>query len=387
MKDSASGYTLRMRFAGLLALLLVSTSYAQTPVAPPLQTHQVNADGSITFRYVNKGAKNVEVSIDAPDTKLPMTMGQDGVWTVTTNKLVPEYYGYAFMVDGALSLDPNNPDTRRNFVFSADNVMVRGETPMPWELTAIPHGRVDRHVFTTHVAQHLPADQSAYVVYTPPGYDSRRKGGYPVFYLLHGWSDEETGWLEIGRANYILDTLIAQNKAVPMIVVMTLGYGDLDFVTKGFSIWNDPAKVDHNTTQYATELLTEVMPAVDREYNVAAGRENRAIGGLSMGGLESLYVGLNHPDKFAYVVGMSSAIHGRNFDKHFGAIDAKKANLKLLWVACGTEDNLLAPNREFVTWAKARGLPVMPVETPGRHIWPVWRDNLISVAPLLFRSK
>jgi enterochelin esterase-like enzyme len=357
------------------------------PQAPPLQTHQVNADGTITFRYADRSATNVNVSIDSPQKILPMTRGEDGVWSVTTPKLAPEYYGYAFVVDGVTKLDPNNADTRRNFIFLANNVMLPAQPPAPWELTAIPHGRVDHHVYTTHVAKNLPADQSAYVVYTPPGYDAKRKGGYPVLYLLHGWSDDETGWSQVGRADLILDTLIAQGKAVPMIVVMPLGYGNLDFVRNGSSVWDEPKLVDENTLLDSQALLTEVIPAVEHEYNAAAGRDNRAIIGLSMGGLESLTIGLNHAEQFAYVGGMSSAIHQRHFDEAMPKLDAKKANLRLLWVACGTGDDLIAPNRDFVQWAKQKGLTVTAVETPGAHVWPVWRDNLLAFAPLLFRAK
>jgi enterochelin esterase family protein len=375
----------RFVLIAFLAGSLVS-AFAQ-PQAPPLQTHQVNPDSTITFRYVDPSATKVDVSIDAPQKLLPMTRGEDGVWSVTTPKLAPEYYGYAFVVDGVTKLDPNNADTRRNFIFLANNVMLPAQPPAPWELTAIPHGRVDHHEYTTHVVKNLPADQNAYVIYTPPGYDSKRKAGYPVLYLLHGWSDDEVGWSQVGRADLILDTLIAQGKAVPMIVVMPLGYGNMDFVRKGFSVWDKPELVNENTSLDSEALLTEVAPAVEREYNVSVGRENRAIIGLSMGGLESLTIGLNHTDQFAYVGGMSSAIHQRHFDEAMSKLDVKKANLRLLWVACGTGDDLLAPNREFVQWAKQRGLQVTAVETPGAHVWPVWRDNLLAFAPLLFRAK
>jgi enterochelin esterase-like enzyme len=368
-------------FAGSLV-----AAFAQ-PQAPSLQTHQVNADSTITFRYADRSATTVNLSIDSPQKMLPMTRGADGVWSVTTPKLAPEYYGYAFVVDGVTKLDPNNADTRRNFIFLANNVMLPAQPPAPWELTAIPHGRVDHHVYTTHVVKNLPADQSSYVVYTPPGYDSKRKGGYPVLYLLHGWSDDELGWSLVGRADLILDTLIAQGKAVPMIVVMPLGYGNLDFVRQGSSVWDEPKLVNENTALDSQALLTEVIAAVEHEYNAAAGRDNRAIIGLSMGGLESLTIGLNHADQFAYVGGMSSAIHLRHFDEAMPKFDAKKANLRLLWVACGTEDDLIAPNREFVQWAKQKGLTVTAVETPGAHVWPVWRDNLLAFAPLLFRAK
>ncbi len=376
----------RLAIAALLAAFASFTS-AQTPIAPPLQTHQVNPDSTITFRYANRAAKDVAVSIDSPQKRLPMTRGEDGVWTVTTPKLAPEYYGYAFIVDGVTTLDPNNAETRRNFIFLANNVLLPGQPPMPWELTAIPHGRVDRHVYTTHVVRNLPSNQSAYVVYTPPGYDANRASGYPVLYLLHGWSDEETAWTEIGRANLILDSLIAEKKAVPMIVVMTLGYGNLEFVTHSESAWDSQERVAENGALFERALLTEVMPAVEREYDTAKGRENRAIIGLSMGGLESLYTGLNRADVFAYVGGMSSAVHHRNFDEAMPKLDAKKANLRLLWVACGTSDDLIAPNRDFVQWAKQKGLPVTAVETPGAHVWPVWRDDLLQFAPLLFRVK
>ena len=371
----------------LVAAFLAASAIGQTPVAPTLQTHQLNADNTITFRYQNKGAKKVTVSIDAPDTALPMTMDAEGVWSVTTPKLAPEYYGYAFIVDGVTTLDPNNPDVRHNFVFLANNIMVPSQPPMPWELKDVAHGRVDHRFFTTHIEKNLPSNQSAYAVYTPPGYDAKHKGGYPVLYLLHGWSDDETGWEQIGHASLILDSLIAEQKAVPMIVVMPLGYGNLDFVTKGGQVWGEAAKVDENVSLFSSALLSEILPVVEHDYNISGDRSSHAIAGLSMGGLESLTIGLNHADKFAYVVGMSSAVHLRKFDEHIPGLDAKKANLKLLWVACGTGDDLLAPNREFVAWAKAKGLPVTAVETPGRHIWPVWRDNLIAVAPLLFRSK
>jgi len=371
----------------LIAALFASSVAAQTPAAPPLQTHQVNPDNTITFRYLNKGAKKVTVSIDAPDNLLPMTVDDNGVWSVTTPKLAPEYYGYAFVVDGLTTLDPNNADVRRNYIYFANNVLVPGQPAQPWELTDIPHGRVDHRYFATHVGKNFPSNQGAYVVYTPPGYDAKRKGGYPVLYLLHGYSDDETGWEQVGHTSLILDSLIAQQKAVPMLVVMPLGYGNLDFVTSHDKVWSDPARVEENVSLYSSILLSEVLPAVEREYNAARDRNSRAIAGLSMGGLESLYTGLNHTDKFAYIIGMSSAADQRNFGEHMPDLDAKKADLKLLWVACGTDDALLKPNREFIAWAKTKSLPVTAVETPGRHTWVVWRDNLINVAPLLFRSK
>ena len=207
--------------------------------------------------------------------------------------------------------------------------------------------------------------------------------------VLHGWSDKDTGWTAVGQANLILDSLIAQNKIVPMIVVMPLGYGDYTFVNHGHTVWDDPKQVDNNVNIYSDMLIGEVLPAVQHDYAIATDPAQHAIAGLSMGGLESVTIGLNHPEVFRYVVGMSAALRGEAFDQHFpafaGGNENTFAHFKLLWIACGTDDSLITPNRHFVTWAKSRHLPVTAVETPGQHTWLVWRDNLLNFAPLLFR--
>jgi enterochelin esterase family protein len=379
-----------MMYRVLVTTLFVSVSALSQTYAPAFNSHEVHPDGSITFRYYGEGAKSVAVNLDVDGRPTPMTPGTDGIWSLTTRPLTPEYYGYDLTVDGKIQLDPLNPDVRFNYQNLANQVMVPAHPSAPWELADIPHGRVDHQVFTSHVVKNLPADQSAYVIYTPPGYDQHRKGGYPVLYLLHGWSDNETGWTEIGKAQYILDSLIHDGKAVPMIVVMPLGYGDLNFVTKDGSVWKDPAQVSGNLRLYTESLLTEVMPAVASSYDIAKGRENHAIIGLSMGGLESLSIGLNHTDTFAWVGGMSSAVINPDFDAMVPGItgpeSAKAAKLRLLWVACGTDDTLIKPNRAFVAWAKGKGLSPVAVETPGLHVWEVWRDNLVHFAPLLFRK-
>ncbi|HEY4356591.1 MAG TPA: alpha/beta hydrolase-fold protein [Acidobacteriaceae bacterium] len=378
----------------LLAGLAVLTTqklraFQQQPVVPtrPASSHQVNPDGSITFRYKDGSAKKVSVSTDATFQPLPMTRGDDGVWTVTTPALPPSIYGYSFSVDGVLELDPRNLNVRHNLAAPVSEVTVPAEPPAPWELTDIAHGVVARHVFTTRVAKNLPQNQSAYFVYTPPGYDSKHSGGYPVLYLLHGFTDAEDGWTSVGRAHLILDSLIDSGKAVPMIVVMPLGYGNFSFLQGGFANWDNASAVDDNTTLFEQMLETEVMPAIERDYNTAKGRDNRAIAGLSMGGLESLTVGLNHTDQFAYIAAFSSAVQHEGFDQRISQLNAQKADLRLLWVACGVEDHLVDANRAFVTWARSKKLPITAVETPGEHTWLVWRNNLLHVAPLLFRRQ
>lgn len=376
-----------MRRFALLAVLCCVPVFAQQP--KPGTTTGVNPDGSITFRYANSGAQSVNVQTDAVAKPLPMQKGENGLWTVTTPPLKPEHYGYSFQVDGVTMLDPLNHVVRPNLVGLASDILVPGSPAEPWELTSIPHGNLTRQMYRTKVAQNLPASQEPYIVYTPPGYDAKKAGGYPVLYLLHGWSDDETGWTAVGQAQYIMDTLLSREKIVPMIVVMPMGYGDYSFVTSGHDVWNDPAKVDSNVNNFSDMLTEEILPAVERDYNVAKDRDHRAIAGLSMGGLESLRIGITHHELFSYVIGMSSAVHNEQFDQHFTGLaagnGANLTQLKLLWVGCGTEDSLLKPNRDFVTWAKSRGLRVTAVETPGQHTWLVWKQDLLAVAPLLFR--
>jgi enterochelin esterase family protein len=377
-----------------IALFAAATlAIAQQP-AIPIKSHEVNADKTVTFRYMAAAATKVLVNSDAFLTPQAMTKGADGIWTLTTSPLAPQYYSYSFSEDGITKLDPFNPITVQNsdtlpaVYYLGSKVLVPGTPPMPWEMTAVPHGEVHHHRFTTKIVKDLGADQSGYTVYTPPNYDAKKKGGYPVLYLLHGWSDVETGWTNDGKANLILDNLIAAGKAVPMIIVMPLGYGIEDFAKHPISIWGNKELVAQNLTLFTQSFETEFMPMVEHEYNIAKGRDQHAIAGLSMGGLEALTIGLNHTDQFAYVAGMSSALTGgNNFDILIPIVDAKKMNLKLLWVACGTEDGLIKPNRAFVAWAKSKGFPVTPVETPGRHTMVVWRYNLAALAPLLFQTK
>jgi enterochelin esterase-like enzyme len=370
------------RILPLMLTLAAIPTFAQNP---PLDSHEVNSNGTITFRYQNAGASKVTINTDAAFDPLVMQKDSSGLWTVTTKPLPAEYYNYSFVVDGVSQLDPLNGDVNPNIVGLSNHVLVPGKPPAPWELTQIPHGNVTRHMLTTFIGRNLPMNQEPYFVYTPPNYDAKRKGGYPVLFLLHGWSDYGDGWLDVGRADLILDSLISTGSIVPMIVVMPQGYGDYSFVTSGHTVWDDPAKVNNNLTLYSKMLMQEIVPAVERDYPITKGRENHAIAGLSMGGLESLTIGINHANYFAYVGGFSSAVKNLNFKQQI--MDPGMArDLRVLWVACGTSDDLIEPNRNFVGWAKAQQLPVTPIETEGKHTWLVWRDNLTHFTPLLFRA-
>jgi len=171
-----------------------------------------------------------------------------------------------------------------------------------------------------------------------------------------------------------------------MVVVMPLGYGDMGFVENGFNIWNDPTAVDHNTQLFMRMLTDEIMPFAESAYNIARNREGRAIAGLSMGGLESLDIGLHETDKFAWIGGFSSAVQNFDYERQLAALNPKTANVELLWIACGTEDHLIDANRKIIAFLKMKGMPVTQIETPGQHVSLVWRDNLIHFVPLLFQK-
>jgi enterochelin esterase-like enzyme len=352
------------------------------------ESHQINPDHSITFRLDAPNARAVELVSDITADLIPLAKGKDGLWAVTTAPLPPALYSYAFSVDGVDEPDPRSSWPKPNLILSASMVLIPGTPPKPWEPAAIPHGAVHSHVYTTTIAEGLPANQSRYVVYTPPDYDPDSAQPYHVLYLLHGWSDSEIAWTQIGQAHLILDALIASGKAKPMIVVMPLGYGHMSFVETGIEVWQNPAAITANVMRFKRVLLNELLLQVKSTYNVRRDREGRAIAGLSMGGLESLVIGLNHSDKFAWIGAFSSALSfldDRRTSQLFAHLDSA-AKPNLLWISCGTEDPLLPSNRSFIAWLKQGGVPVTAVETPGGHDWTVWRDRFIQFAPLLFAT-
>jgi enterochelin esterase-like enzyme len=375
----------RARIALPLSLIFASTFLAAQN-APPFHSTVVHPDRTVTFQYRNATAAKVQLAVDGMANPIAMEKGTAGVWTATTQPLAPEIYDYHFIADGERQLDPANPRVTRNLIEIGNLFEVPGDTAQLWDLTNVPHGNLSIHLYTSNVVQGLPDNQSQFFVYTPPGYDAKAKKPYPVLYLLHGWSDDAAGWTVVGRANLILDNLLAQGKIKPMVVVMPLGYGTMSFV-RDDSVWDHSATIDRNTSLFSKALLTEVMPQIESAFNVSRKREDRAIAGLSMGGLQSLTAGLTNTDKFAWVGGFSSAVQALSFDGPLATLDPKKADLRLLWIACGTEDGLIEPNRKFVAFLKTKDMPVTQIETPGMHTWMVWRDNLIHFAPLLFQNK
>ena len=223
-------------------------------------------------------------------------------------------------------------------------------------------------------------------IHQPPTIQMQKRNPYPVLYLQHGFSDDASGWTAVGRANVILDNLIAQGKAKPMLVVMSLGYGAPEILKPDFSGWNDKELVGRNFSKFTQALLAEVIPQVEKSYRVKTDRQSRAIAGLSMGGSETLLTALNHQDHFAYAGAFSSGGLPTPFDPVFPELDSKtNDHLKLLWISCGTDDGLIQLNRQFRGWLKEKGIKHSDVETPGAHTWMVWRRNLAEFVPLLFQ--
>lgn len=354
---------------------------AQTP--QPVHSPEVHSDNRVTFRFRAPNAKEVLLAREGAQ-RAPMQKDEEGVWSITTDALQPDLYGYAFVADGVSLIDPSNPLMKPNLLNTQSMVHVRGAGSAPWDVNNVPHGAIHRHLYRSGIV----GDDRDFYVYTPPGYDATSKKLYPVLYLLHGFSDDARGWTAVGQAHLILDNLLSQGKAKPMLIVMPLGYGAPEIVTRGAPPLRDPKLRERNLEKFRDALLTEVIPEVEKAYRVSKDRNSRAIAGLSMGGAESLYTGLNAVNRFAWIGAFSSGGLTEDFDTAFPALDSKTgAQLRLLWIACGTDDRLIDVNRKFREWLKTREIRHTGIETPGAHTWMVWRRNLAEFAPLLFQGK
>lgn len=341
------------------------------------QAPQVHPDDSVTFSYYEPNVKTVRLVLDGLPAPVDMARSGDGNWTCTTKPLKPQIYSYHFLVDGLAVLDQANTWVEPNLLYLNNLLLVKGATPQPWEQTNVPHGTVEHRFYHSMLA----GDDRDYYVYTPPGYDTKPKHKYPVLYLLHGLSDAANAWTEVGRANFILDNLIASGKAQPMIVVMPLGYGDLAVLHASGPEWE--RLMQENYSKFAETLLAEMMPRMEREYRVDKAAKNTAIAGSSMGGAEALYAGVGHPEKFGYVAAMSAA--KLPFDAPVLQWNAKR---ELLWLSCGDDDPIVGgADRELFRWLKERNVNASMNWTAGGHTWLVWRENLIALAPLLFQHK
>lgn len=388
---------------------VISIDPAARAAQQQIRSAVVHPDGSATFNVIAPNAKTVELTLEGEANPRPFQQDASGMWTLTTEPLKPEYYGYRVIVDGEREMDPRDPDVRLNLQNPSSIVHVPGRpSPEPWDLQDIPHGTVDHVMYTSKLATDEAGlhDRDMYV-YLPPNYDAKRKQKYPVLYLLHGYSDSAIGWTDAGQANWILDSLINQGKIQPMVVVMPRAYGTMRMITEGWGVWTAPYKLPiENQDIFEQMMLKEVIPMAEARYDIATDAAHRAIAGLSMGGGHSIHTGLNHPEVFGYVGAFSSAIvsplaPGSTNQQNAAAIpdstyqaafqgivpNAKtQAPFKLFWLSCGTEDGLNTVNQKFGSWAKQNIKGNVSVnQTPGMHTWLVWRENLITFSQLLWK--
>lgn len=360
---------------------------ARPAFLPPVVSPEVGSDGRVTMRLRAPNAQRVFLNLEGTQA-VAMQRDTGGVWSHVTAPLAPDIYGYTFNVDGVTIVDPSNPEVKPVFRASTGQSLVHvpGPATLSWEVNDVPRGAVTQRFYTSG----LIGDRRDYYVYTPPGYDPRRARPYPVLYLLHGMSDDASGWVKAGRANVILDNLIARRQAEPMLVVMTLGYGVPGIMDGGF--WGrriDTTTIRLNTTRYVDALVGEVVPQVEKAYHVGTSREQRAVAGLSMGGGQSLYAGLTHLDRFAWIGAFSSAVSmvDSDFDRVYPGLDARaNERLRLLWIAVGKDDFLYKENLRFRDWLAQKQVKAEFVESAGGHTWMVWRRYLTDFAPRLFRA-
>jgi len=344
--------------------------------APRFVSPEVHADRTVTFRL--RAPKASEVTVAFQGVK-PMAKDADGTWSLTVGPLEPEIYEYSFTVDGARVLDTANTLLKTGRTLSGNLLEIPGTPPRFDEVQEVPHGSIQVRTYTSTP---LKRRRQLYV-YLPSQYDSEPARRFPVLYLRHGSGDDESTWSLQGRAGVILENLIAQGKAVPMLIVMT--NGDTDNTWAGGS---SPEALD----LLGKELLGDVIPLIEKNYRVNTNRVNRAITGLSMGGGQAFTIGLKHLETFAWVGEFSSGLlsdTGFNLARHLPGFldDPARANqqLKLLFLSCGTEDPRIPGHMDLMDTLKAKHIRYVWYPTPGAHEWKVWRHSLAEFLPKLFR--
>jgi enterochelin esterase-like enzyme len=407
-----------LRRSGLIAFataLAAITLNGQTPAAPPvgapaaqapapgargggrggpqLVSPEVKPDNSVTFRFRAPSAREVRLIGELDGQTYPMTKDESGVWSVTIGPLAPDVYNYQFNVDGVIAMDPVNPAVKLGFgAFPPANMFeIPGDEFE--DARSVPHGTVR---IETYHSKTLGVPRTLWM-YTPPGYETGTTQ-YPVLYLLHGAGNIESSWMLTGRANYILDNLIAEGKTKPMIVVNPLGY-----VRQGVNLAPErPVAAPAGGAaaapagpggavgggQFGKDLLDDVIPFVEQKFRTLKDADNRAIGGLSMGGGQTAAIGFANPDKFHSIVIMSAGATNadQNYPGFFSDPAATNKKLKLLWLGIGKDDALvMASNKALEETLTKTGIKHTYRVTEGRHEWVVWRHHLREVAPLLFR--
>ena len=377
----------------MMVLLMPMAALAQQALwgGSKLISPEIHENKTVTFRIKAPKAVKVQVLGDFLSKGVAdLVENKEGVWEYTTPEpLAPELYSYAFVVDGLKVNDPNNVYMIRDVATVNNIFIVGGERADLYMVNKVPHGSVAK------VWYHSPSlgIDRRMTVYTPAGYETSGKR-YPVFYLLHGMGGDENAWSELGRAAQILDNLIAQDKAEPMIVVMTNGNADLEAAPGESSLGYMPPTTRLGKTMEGSfeTHFPEVVKFIDKNYRTKANKKNRAIAGLSMGGFHSLHISKQYPDMFDYVGLFSAAIMpGKNATSPVYKDMEGKLKLQftkkpaLYWIAIGKTDFLYKANREYRKLLDEKGYPYEYFENEDGHIWRNWRIYLTEFTPKLFK--
>ena len=373
----------RFRLLLLALACVVATVFAQEPTM--VFSPEVHPDGRVTFRYTSHKAEKVSVAGDFCRRPLAMTKGEKGVWSVTTDPLPSELYHYRFRVDGRNVQDPENAYIIRNIADFYQYFIVGGGKADDYMVHDVPHGTIAKVWYPSPTL----GKERRMSVYTPAGYEKGRDR-YPVLYLLHGMGGDEDSWQAFGRAVQILDNLIADGRAVPMIVVMPNG-NTLHKAAPGESDEGmfKPYWCGSKDGSFEASF-GDIVKYVESHYRVRRRASSRAIAGLSMGGGHSLYISASNPGMFDYVGLFSPAVKPREESPLYTDIEGKlaaqfAASPKLYYIAIGEDDHLMEENVAYRRMLEEKGYPHHYNLTEGAHKWNVWRDYLVDFLPRLFR--
>lgn len=360
------------------------------PVVP--KSPEILPDNRVIFRLYAPKANEVSVTGEWMTGTVKseyMVKGDTGLWALTVGPLKPEYYGYKFIVDGATVLDPNNLEIRKDWLGHESILLVPGKETDLYFVKDVPGGTMSKVWYDSPVL----GFRRRMCIYTPPGYE-QGKEKYPVLYLLHGGFNDEETWTTMGRVNVIMDNLIAQGKAKPMIVVMPNGNSDQAAVSSD-SYPLTPASNQRPITQgfnnqnvsFEKSLVKDIIPFVEANYRALANKENRAVIGYSMGGGQTFRITLDNPDVFGYIGAFGPAIFPQPPETEKKMEALKNANPNLYWVGCGADDQLcyVGTTTILLPLLKKYNINYFYNESSGGHSWPNWRIYLTECVPMFFK--
>ena len=364
---------------------------AQPPRGPFVVSPQVLPDKKVTFRYLAPSAKEVKLGgSQFGAIQEPMKKDSLGIWSITVGPVRPDIYPYSFIVDGVTVMDPANVDFFPNERFKGSLVDVQGFTPLIHAMRDVPHGSVNYEYYPS-----VEGTSGTLVVYTPPGYDKNASAKYPVFYLISGTTDTEETWFKVGRTNLILDNLIAEGKAKPMIIVMPYGNPAATIASqKGGGKPGDPAgresaEAVNRSKQFEDDLIKNIIPYVEKNYRAIANKDSRAIGGFSRGGGQTLRAAFGNMDKFSWICCYAAYLTQQEIEKTYPSFvdnpDNTNKQLKLFWVGIGNEDFLYNQTAEFLNYLKTKKVNYNSLVTGGGHTWMNTKVFLAESAQLLFK--